>query len=204
MHLLFSRFIFRKRVNKQLSLLLVVMGLLSGCSNIHLVGTPVAVEPTVDMDKVYKIVTLVGDTPYREQLTAALTTQGFTVLSPAVEARPNHIQTTVLATQWGIRLEQASTNFHCIFTEHSEYNFTLTLFDRYTGQTVTTLKQRATDGPCTTVSPVFGSLAKALRASWPTTQTFSHPCYSSDMPLNRRETLIKAQQRLAMRCHGDT
>lgn len=54
----------------------------------------------------------------------------------------------------------------CAFTDFDIHYFTLMLTDIYTNQIVLVLKQKGSDGPCTTVEPVFGTLAKALGQNW--------------------------------------
>lgn len=69
-------------------------------------------------------------------------------------------------TRWGITLQTQFSGMECAFTDFNIHHFTLILTDIYTNQIVLILKQKGSDGPCTTVKPVFGTLAEALSQNW--------------------------------------
>lgn len=182
--------------NRQRSIiLLLIMLSLNGCS-IHWTSTPVATTPVVDMEKGPQIVMITNDTPYRAQLTAALQEQGFAVVAPRTDESPQHLN-----AQWGIRFENEFNHYACFFNHDKlEFDFTLTLFDRYTQRDVLVLKQRGADQPCSSVLPVYNSMAKALRTSWSSTNQPSHPCYESTTLMTRREQLQQNYQHLLFQC----
>jgi len=120
-----------------------------------------------------KVVTFMNSTRYMPEMSVALSEQGFVVKPMPSQQEVMELQSQSriatykeATTRWGVTLEARYTGMDCAFTEYSIYNFTLMLIDITNNQIVMVLKQRGSDGPCTTIKPVFGTLAKALSEKW--------------------------------------
>lgn len=66
-------------------------------------------------------------------------------------------------TRWGISLQTQYSPMKCAFTDFDIHHFTLMLTDIETNQVVLVLKQKGSDGPCTTVEPVLEPWQRRLR-----------------------------------------
>lgn len=150
---------------------LLIASMFQGC--IVWSSSPVAVNNLAKEVKGSKVVTFVSPTPYIADFTAALAEHGFTVRPMPTQQEiiefqraKNRIVTFNEATaRYGLTL-QARQSGVCAFTEFGIYNFTLMLTDITNNQVVMVLKQKGSDGPCSTVEPVWGTLAKALSENW--------------------------------------
>jgi len=76
------------------------------------------------------------------------------------------IKENIVQEKWGIDLSTSDHPYQCALTEYNIHNFTLTLFDLNSNQIVLVLKQTGSDGPCTTIKPVFDTLASKLSEVW--------------------------------------
>ena len=54
----------------------------------------------------------------------------------------------------------------CAFTNNIVYDFTITLIDIDTNEMINAYKQRAPDGNCTTLTPIYELYAKYLNSIW--------------------------------------
>lgn len=155
----------------RLSLLGLVVWLLAGC--VMMSSGPVTVSNLSNPEKGKKIVTFLNKTPYIAEMSIALAENGFVVKPMPTQQQitelqnPNRIaKYNEATTRWGISLQTQYSPMKCAFTDFDIHHFTLMLTDIETNQVVLVLKQKGSDGPCTTVEPVFGTLAKALANNW--------------------------------------
>ena len=155
----------------KLSLLGLVGWLLAGC--VMMSSGPVAVSNLSNPEKGKKTVTFLNKTPYIAEMSIALAENGFVVKPMPTQQQITEIQSTSriakyneATTRWGISLQTQYSGMKCAFTDFDIHHFTLMLTDIETNQVVLVLKQKGSDGPCTTVEPVFGTLAKALADNW--------------------------------------
>jgi hypothetical protein len=158
---------------KRVKAMLVVAGavFLSGC--VMLSSSPVTVNKLSNADKGSKVVTIMNSTPYLADMSVALAENGFKVKPMPTQQQVVEIQGegkvakyNEATTRWGITLQTQFSGMKCAFTDFDIHHFTLMLTDIHTNEVVLVLKQKGSDGPCTTVEPVFGTLAKALSENW--------------------------------------
>ena len=144
---------------------------LSGC--VTLTSSAVKVQNLTNEPKGERVVTFLNSTPYMADMSEALAEYGFTVKPMPTQQfiterqSPSRVaQYNQATTQWGISVMATPTDQKCVFTDYAIYNFTIMLVDIRTDTTAMVIKQRGSDGPCTTVKPVFPTLAKALSENW--------------------------------------
>lgn len=120
-----------------------------------------------------RVVAFLNATPYFAEMTESLAENGFTVKAMASqqyvtqrEATGKIGQYNEASTRYGLTLLAAPTSLTCVLTDHAVYNFTLMVTDITENKIVLILKQKGSDGPCTTVKPVFPTLAAALAKAW--------------------------------------
>ncbi len=120
-----------------------------------------------------RVVTFLNTTPYFPEMTEALAENGFTVKPMASQQyvtqreAPGKIgQYNEASTRYGLTLLAAPTSLTCVLTDHAVYNFTLMVTDIAKNQIVLILKQKGSDGTCTTIKPVFPTLAASLSNAW--------------------------------------
>jgi len=142
-----------------------------GCAS--LVSSNVSVNNLIKSDKGPKIVTFINNTRYIAEMSVALSEYGFVVKPIPSQQEIMELQDqsriatyNEATTRWGISLEARYIGIDCAFTEHSVYHFTLMLIDITNNEIVMVLKQRGSDGPCTTIKPVFNTLAEAIATNW--------------------------------------
>ncbi len=143
------------------------------CGCVMLKSSDVSVSNLVKSGKGPKVVTFMNNTQYIADMSIALSEQGFIVKPMPSQQEVMELQSQSritsykeATTRWGITLEARYTGMDCALTEYSIHNFTLMLIDITNNQIVMVLKQRGSDGPCTTIKPVFGTLAGALSTNW--------------------------------------
>lgn len=142
----------------------------TGC--VMLSSSEVTVKNIEKSDKGPKAVTILNNTPYMGDMSVALSEYGFSVKPMPTQQQIIELQGNKLAkyneavTRWGISIQTQYSGMTCVFTEYKIYNFTLILTDITNNKVVMVLKQKGSDGPCTTIQPVFGTLAKALSDNW--------------------------------------
>jgi hypothetical protein len=143
--------------------------LLYGC--VTLSSSKVTVQILEKGDKGAKVVTFLDDTPYIADMSVALSEHGFKIKPMPTQQQINELKSNKLAkydepvTRWGISIQTQYWG-QCYLTDYAIFNFTLTLTDITNNKIVMVLKQKGSDGPCTTVEPAFGTLAKALSDNW--------------------------------------
>lgn len=149
----------------------LVAWLLTGC--VMLSSGPVAVKSISKQEKGERIVTFLNNTPYVAEMSVALAENGFVVKPMPTQKQITELQSSTriekyneATTRWGISLQTQYSGMKCAFTDFDIHHFTLMLTDIETNQVVLVMKQKGSDGPCTTVEPVFGTLAKALAENW--------------------------------------
>jgi len=136
-------------------------------------SSEVIVKNLINESKGPKVVTFLGNTPYLADMSIALAENGFTVKPMPTQQQVIELQSdTKLAkynqatTRWALSLQTKGSSFSCAFTDYNIYHFVLILTDISKNQVVMVLKQKGSDGPCTTVQPVFGTLSEALAENW--------------------------------------
>ena len=142
----------------------------SGC--VKLTSSEVGVKSPPARNKGPKVVSFMNNTPFTDEMRAALSDQGFVVKpmpSPQkimeLQDQSHSAPDNKATTRWGITLESNYIG-HCAHTEFSIYNFTLMLIDMTNNQVVMVLMQDGSDGPCMDIEPVFGTLAESLSHNW--------------------------------------
>lgn len=152
-------------------LLFVMLIVLSGC--VMLSSSPVTVNTLVKDEKGPKVVTFLTQTPYIADMSVALAEHGFTVKPMPSQQQVIEMQGAgrlakfnEATARYGITLQTQFSGMTCTFTDFNIHHFTLMLTDITTNQVIMVLKQKGSDGPCTTVKPVFPTLAEALDRNW--------------------------------------
>jgi len=152
-------------------LLALIAWLLAGC--VMMSSSPVTVSNLSKSEKGNKTVTFINKTPYIAEMSIALAENGFVVKPMPTQQQITELQSpsriarfNEATARWGISLQTQHSGMTCAFTDFDIHHFTLMLIDIKTNQVALVLKQKGSDGPCTTVEPVFGTLAKALSDNW--------------------------------------
>lgn len=125
---------------------------------------------------------LLSQSPYLADLAAALGEYGFRV-RPLVRRGQGEIAATdggrgvalYEDARYGIQIDQRHDQ-NCAFTASSIYDFTVTVIDIKQNEVVMVVRQSGADGPCTTVKPVWPTIAEAIALNW-----------AADVPERRRD-----------------
>jgi hypothetical protein len=143
---------------------------MTGC--VMLSSSDVSVKNLSKETRGPKVVTILNNTPYLPELSVALTETGFSVKPMSsqeeiTERQGNSERKYNRATaRYGITLQTYGSSMSCAFTDYNIYHFTMTVTDITNNQVLMVFKQKGSDGPCTTVKPVFPTLADALSRNW--------------------------------------
>lgn len=155
----------------KISIFSSISWMLSGC--VMLSSTPVSVNILSKIDKKEKVVTFLNNTPYVADMSIALAKNGFEVKPILAQQQITELQNphqikkyNEAAARWGISLQTQHSGMKCAFTDFDIHHFTLILTDITNNKVILVLKQKGSDGPCTTVEPVFGTLAQSLAENW--------------------------------------
>lgn len=143
------------------------VALSSGC--VTLSSGHVSVTKLGHIESGVRELTILNGSPYLGEMTLALSKFGFKVRPIAVQQAITEQQTPTVSAQW----KQAVTRYAmvvqvdptrqiCAFTDYRIVNATVQIVDVRSNETVAILKQRGSDGPCTTVAPVFDTLAEEI------------------------------------------
>ena len=152
-------------------LLWSVLFLFNGC--VMLSSSNVEVKNLIKESKGSKVVTLLNNTEYLADMSIALAENGFIIKPMPTTQQITELQSSTKiakynegSTRWGITVQTKGSPLKCAFTDYNIHYFTLTLMDLTNNQVVMVLKQKGSDGPCSTVEPVFGTLAEELSNNW--------------------------------------
>ena len=144
--------------------------LVTGCVTLN--SGPVNVTKIAKIDASTRELTFLTGTPYMAELTLALTKSGFKVIPLATQYSDSSkgsysaSQVTQSSTRYGLVFTTVGTRQVCAFTDHTLINATASIIDIKSNETVAILTQRGSDGPCTTVEPVFETMAAELARIW--------------------------------------
>lgn len=159
-------------MRNNLKIILLLMSSLSG-SCVMMSSSEVSVKETVKLDKGAKRVTFLNNTPYLADMSIALSEYGFDVMPMPSQQQIIEIKTDTklskyneAATRWGLTFTTQHSGMSCAFTDFNIHHFTLMLTDITNNKVIMVLKQKGSDGPCTTVEPVFISLSEKLAENW--------------------------------------
>jgi hypothetical protein len=152
-------------------ILFVFISLLGGC--VMLSSSEVSVKETIQLEKGEKRVTFLNNTPYLADMSIAFSEYGFEVMPMPTQELIYEIRNNrqlskynEAVTRWGLTLSTRNSGMTCAFTDFNIHHFTLMLTDITNNKVVMVLKQKGSDGPCTTVKPVFDTLAEKLAGRW--------------------------------------
>jgi hypothetical protein len=152
-------------------MMLIWASLLGGC--IMLSSSEVSVKELVVVEKGDKRVTFLNNTPYLADMSVALSEYGFEVMPIPSQQQILEIRNDTqlskyneAAARWGLTLSAKYSGGSCVFTDFHVYHFTLMLTDITNNQIVMVLKQKGSDGPCSSVKPVFDTLSQKLAEKW--------------------------------------
>lgn len=140
---------------------------LTGCATIK--SDPVEVVKLKPLVPGARQVTIVGKTPYLAEMTIALAKNGIELKPEASEETVStqvrdgaSSQRRMASTRYGLDIQFDPTRQVCLFTDHRLVNAKATVIDLTTNTAVAVVSQRGSDGPCSTVDPVFPGMAKAI------------------------------------------
>lgn len=150
---------------------ITILTLLTSC--VMMSSSEVTVKNLINEPKGPKVVTFLNDTPYIADMSIALAENGFKIKPIPTQQQITELQSesriakyNEATARWGISILTKGSSYSCAFTDYNVHHFTLMLTDITNNQVVMVLKQKGSDGPCTTVKPVFGTLAAALSENW--------------------------------------
>jgi len=148
-----------------------IIFLLNGC--VMMSSSDVKVKELSKVDKGEMQVTFLNNTPYIADMSIALSEYGFAIAPIPTQEQIIELRSDTLiskynaaSTRWGITVSTKGSGMTCAFTDYNIHHFTLMLTDITNNRVVTVLKQKGSDGPCTTVKPVFDTLAEKLAETW--------------------------------------
>ena len=152
--------------------------LLIGCAG--LVRGPVSVTSLAATDSSNRRLVLLSQTPYLADLASALGEYGFHV-RPLVRQGQGQIAATGGGSgfalfeneRYGLQIDQVRRDA-CAFTGSSIYDFKFTVIDIRTNEVMMVVRQTGSDGPCSTVKPVWSTVAQAIAKNWGVAPT-RHP-----------------------------
>lgn len=148
--------------------LFLLLALTAACSSMVRGSLNVAhISPIDEADRQLVVLT---PTPYIGELAAELGPYGFRVRP---QYRPGESEAAAATTtaavvdgaRYGIQIEQKLES-ECAFTSSSIYAFVFTIVDIELNEVVMVVRQTGADGACTTVKPVWPSVAKAIADNW--------------------------------------
>ena len=156
---------------KKLQMAIIALSILTGC--ITLSSDPVSVVKLGEISPSPRELSVLNGTPYLAEMTLALSQQGIKVRPITSQETITEQRTPTISAQWS----QATTRYAmivqiqptrqiCAFTDYRIVNATVNIVDIKTNESVAVLKQRGSDGPCSTVTPVFNSLASEIAKLW--------------------------------------
>jgi hypothetical protein len=136
-------------------------------------SSEVSVKETMHVEKGVKQVTFLNNTPYLADMSIALSENGFEVMPMPTQQQIFEIRNDTqlskyneASTRWGLTISTKNSGMSCALTDFNIHHFTLMLTDITNNKVVMVLKQKGSDGPCTTVKPVFDTLAQKLAETW--------------------------------------
>ena len=149
----------------------VVLSVLAGC--VTLSSDPVSVTKLGDIAPSPRELSVLSGMPHLAEMTLALSKHGFKVRPMASQETLIEQRTPNVSAQW----RQATTRYAmvlqidptrqiCAFTDYRIVNATINVVDTKTNESVAIFKQRGSDGPCTTVTAVWDSLASEIARLW--------------------------------------
>jgi hypothetical protein len=149
-----------------------VLLLFTACSGLS--RGPVNVSKVAPIEAESRSLVLLSQTPYLADLAAELGVYGFRV-KPLVRRGQGEVAATAggggLAiyedSKYGLQVDQRFDQA-CAFTSSSIYAFTVSIIDIERNEVVMVVRQTGADGPCTTVKPVWPTIAKAIAENWET------------------------------------
>lgn len=131
---------------------------LTFCSCIFSAG-PVTVQALRPIEPTSKALTLLSDGPYLEDMSSALSKEGFNVTGPVLPGK-------AFSTRYGFRFYIQTGQAICVFTGSIIGDAAFTLVDLNSGENVVILKQYGATGPCSSVDPVYPGIAAELSKLW--------------------------------------
>lgn len=142
----------------------------SACSG--LARGPVQVNQISPIEPAVRELVLLSQTHYVGDLAAELAPYGFS-LRPLVRRGHGDVAATgggaELAlfedARYGVQIDQRFDQ-NCAFTPHSIYHFTFTIVDIERNEVVLVVRQTGADGACTTVRPIWPTVAQAIADHW--------------------------------------
>lgn len=152
------------------TVILLVSVLLVGCSGAT--RGPVNVRKVAPIDLSSRTFVLLSQTEYLADLAAELGVHGFRV-RPLVRRGQGEVAVTGGGTgialyegaKYGLQIDRRFDQA-CAFTSSSIYAFTITIVDIESNEVVMVVRQTGADGPCTTVKPVWPTIAAAIAQNW--------------------------------------
>jgi len=133
---------------------------------------PVRMTRVAPIDTGSRSLVLLSQSPYLADLAGALGEYGFRV-RPLVRRGQGEVAATdggrgmalFEDARYGIQIDQKFAH-NCTLTASSIYDFTVSVIDIKNNEVVMVVRQSGADGPCTTVKPVWPTIAEAIAHNW--------------------------------------
>lgn len=152
---------------KELQIAIIALSILTGC--VTLSSDPVSVVKLGEIYPSSRELSVLNGTPYLAEMTLALSQKGIKVRPITSQETITEQRTPTISAQWHqvttrytMIIQIQPTRQICAFTDYRIVNATVNIVDTKTNENVAILKQRGADGPCSTVTPVFNSLASEI------------------------------------------
>lgn len=153
-----------------LNALLFFVSSLTGCAG--LVRGEIEINKLAHINNKERILVLLSHSEHLTDLSLELAKYNMRIKPLAREARSKSAvvkggmqNTSYEISKYGIQIDKKFDQ-NCAFTPASIYAFTVTVIDIETNEILMVIRQTGADGPCTTVNPVWPTLANAIYENW--------------------------------------
>lgn len=156
---------------KSLFLAAVSATFISGC--VTLSSGPVLVTKLEPLQPGARELTILNGSPYLAEMTIALNKYSVKVKPIFSQETVSEQRTSAISaqfrtssTRYAMVVQVDGTSQICAFTDYRIVNATIQIVDIRSNEMVAIFKQRGSDGPCTSVNPVFDTLAEEISRLW--------------------------------------
>ena len=153
-------------------LILVSALLIQSCLMINDEKAKVVNLSAAKIDSSDREIIFLNDTGMNTDMAIGLSAYGFKVKAFSSQQRvtdksdsKKELQYNEAAARYGIEI-QGNWAMSCAFTKNNVYDFTITLIDIRTNEIINAYKQRAPDGDCTTLTPIYELYPEYLNSVW--------------------------------------
>ena len=127
---------------------------------------------STSIDSKNKEIFFINETHINTDMAIELSSYGFKVKAFASQQKVTdktnesiELEYNEASARYGIEIK-GDYAMDCVFTSSTVYDFTITLIDINTNEIINAYKQRAPDGDCTTLTPIYELYSEYLNSIW--------------------------------------